>query len=101
MDWLIDDALIDGAGLSVARMTVPPGVCSERHSHPNCSEVIHLIEGEIEQHVGSDCHVMTAGDTAFIPPDSPHQTRNIGTGPAVMVISYSAGSRVYIPDEES
>lgn len=100
MEWLVDDGIVDGAGLSVARMTVAPGACSQAHSHPNCNEVIHLIAGEVEQTIGTERFVMTPGDTAFIPPGSRHQTRNLGDGPAVMVIAYSAGTRIYEAAED-
>lgn len=100
MEWLVDDEIVDGAGLSVARMTVAPGACTQGHSHPNCNEVIHLIAGEVEQTIGAERFVMTPGDTAFIPPGSRHQTRNLGAGPAVMVIAYSAGTRIYEATED-
>ncbi len=95
MDWLVDDALINGAELSVARMTLKAGACSERHGHPNCNEVIHLIRGSVEQSVGDELFDMQAGDTAFIPRGSQHQTRNIGNGEAIMIVCYSAGERIY------
>ena len=101
MDWLVEDALMDGADLSVARMTLKAGACAERHGHPNCNEVIHLIQGSVEQSVGDEQLVMQPGDTAFIPRGSPHQSRNVGTGDAVMLVSYSAGERIYQALRES
>lgn len=95
MHWLVDDALIEGAGLSVARMTLMEGACAERHGHPNCNEVIHLIQGSVEQSVGDERFVMQAGDTVFIARGSPHQSRNVGRGDAIMIVSYSAGDRNY------
>jgi hypothetical protein len=35
MPWLMEDAIADGANLSLARMTVDVGVTSEPHRHPN------------------------------------------------------------------
>ncbi len=95
MHWLVEDTLVDGADLSVARMTLKEGACSECHSHPNCNEVIHLIQGSVEQLVGSERFALQAGDTAFVPRGSPHQSRNVGAGDAVMIVSYSAGKRIY------
>jgi quercetin dioxygenase-like cupin family protein len=95
MEWLVDDAVVENAGLSVARMALERDACSPGHRHPNCNEVIHLIEGTVEQTVGRHRHVMTAGDTVFIPAGTNHRSRNIGPGAAVMVVSYSSGIRVY------
>lgn len=101
MDWLVDDSIIAGAGLSVARMTLKPGIRSEGHSHPNCTEVIHLIAGRVEQTVGAERFAMKPGDSAFVPQGRFHQTRNLGTGDATMIVSYSAGTRIYEPADES
>ena len=95
MDWLVDDALIDGADLSVARMTPKQGAWSESHGHPNCNEVIHVIQDTVEQSVGDERYIMQAGDTVFIPRGSLHWSRNVGRGDATMIVCYSAGSRVY------
>ena len=101
MDWLVDDDLVEDAALSIARMTLAKDASSEGHRHPNCNEVIHLIEGSVEQTVGPDRIVMAAGDTVFIPSGASHQTRNTGPGRAVMIVAYSSGSPIYEPGAES
>ena len=95
MDWLVDDSLVENAGLTVARMTLAVGAQSRGHRHPNCSEVIHLIAGAVEQQVGSRRLPMTAGDTVFIPAGHYHQTTNTGDREAAMIVCYSAGTRIY------
>ena len=101
MEWLVEDALVDGADLSVARMTLNAEACAERHCHPNCNEVIHVIHGSVEQSVGDRRFTMQAGDTVFIARGSSHQSRNIGLGDAIMIVSYSAGERIYETLRES
>ena len=98
MEWLMDDAIQAGAGVSLARMTVAPGVTSEAHRHPNCTETVHLLSGSIEQRRGSDWLTLGAGDTILVPAGVPHQTHNSGADPAVMIIAYSSGTRVYEPE---
>ncbi|MDH3476527.1 MAG: cupin domain-containing protein, partial [Rhodospirillales bacterium] len=95
MDWLVDDAMVENAGLSVARMTLERDACSPGHRHPDCNEVIHLIEGSVEQTVDRHRHVMEPGDTVFVPAGAHHRSRNIGPGAAVVIVSYSAGTRIY------
>ena len=95
MEWLVDDAIIADAEVSVARMTLKDGGTAEAHSHSNCNEVIHLLSGRIEQSIGDERYVMEPGDTAFVPQGSRHRSRNLGSGDAVMIVSYSAGTRIY------
>lgn len=97
MKWLMEDAIHPMAGQSLARMSVDVGVTSELHHHSNCTETIHLLDGEIEQRIGDDWIKMTAGETCLIPINAKHQTRNVGEVRAVMMIAYSAGTRVYTP----
>jgi len=94
----MDDTIDPHAGLSLAKMTVAAGGTSELHHHTNCAETLHLIEGEIEQRIGDEWRVMRAGESYVIPPFAKHQTRNIGVTAAVLMLAYSAGSRVYIKD---
>ncbi len=95
MSWLMDDAIHTGAGLSLARMTVDAGVTSESHRHPNCSEAIHVLSGRVEQRRDDTWVTLEEGDTILIPPGATHQTRNIGSETAVMMIAYSSGARLY------
>ena len=96
MEWLMEDAIDPKAGVSLARMTVAVGVTSELHHHTNCTETIHVLEGQINQRIGHVWMSLEAGETCVIPIGEPHQTRNIGDCKAVMMIVYSAGSRVYV-----
>jgi len=95
MVWLMEDRIEADAGLSLARMTVDPGVTSEAHRHPDCSEAVHLLSGRIEQRRGDLWVELAAGDTLLIPAGATHQTRNSGTAPAVLMVAYSSGSRIY------
>ena len=97
MQWLMDDGIEEAAGLSLAKMTVAPGVTSEAHRHPNCSEAIHVLCGRVEQRRGEEWVELAAGDTILVPAGTPHQTRNGGAEPAVLMIAYSSGSRIYEP----
>ena len=97
MEWLMEDAIQPGAGLSLARMTVAPGVTSEAHRHPNCAETIHLLSGEVVQRCDADWVTLRAGDTLLVPTGSLHQTRNDSLETAVLMVAYSSGARLYEP----
>lgn len=98
MQWLMEDAIDPRADLSLARMTVEPGVTSPAHRHPDCSEAVHVLAGRVEQRRGDDWLPLAAGETLLIPPGALHQTRNVGLGQAVLLVAYSSGARVYLPE---
>lgn len=95
MEWLMEDAIEEHAELSMARMTVAINHVSELHSHPNCTEAIHVLSGRIEQRCGENWMLLNQGDICLIPKGFKYQTRNIGAERAVLMIAYSSGSRIY------
>lgn len=99
MQWLMEDAVDARAGLSLARMTVAPGVTSPAHRHPDCSEAVHLLEGHVEQRRGDDWVPLGPGDTLLIPAGAVHQTRNSGAETAILMVAYSSGARIYEPQD--
>ena len=95
MTWLMDDQIEHDAGLSLAHMTVDPGVVSEAHRHTNCTEAIHVLSGSVAQRAGDSWIALSQGDTILIPTGAVHQTKNVGDKTAILMIAYSSGSRVY------
>lgn len=95
MDWLADDKTHADLGLSLARMTVAPGKTSPSHSHPNCNEVIHVLSGTIRERIDSEWQTASSGETLIIPSGTIHQTECIGQVPAILMIAYSDGMRIY------
>jgi quercetin dioxygenase-like cupin family protein len=82
-------------GLTVGCVTLNPGRCNPRHSHPNCDEVLHVLAGRLEHSVGDRVFTLHDGDTLTIPAGVPHQARNIGPGIADMIVACSSGAREF------
>jgi mannose-6-phosphate isomerase-like protein (cupin superfamily) len=95
MEWLVDDSLVEGTGMSVAIMTLLDGKTSPLHRHSNCHEFIYLAEGKVEVTLDEKKVTLQAGDSVFIPARTFHSARNLGVEKAKMIISYSAGIRKY------
>ena len=95
MEWLADDKSQDGLGLSLARMTLLPGKTSPAHRHPNCNEVIHVLSGQIDQRRGDEWETFNTSQTCLVKAGQIHQSRCKSTIPAVMIIAYSGGTRIY------
>lgn len=47
------------------------------HRHPNQEEVIYVVDGEIEQWVGTEKRTLGAGDSAFIGKNEVHASFNV------------------------
>ncbi len=83
---------------SVGRCEIHPGAALPEHFHPNCAEVVHVLQGTIS-HTIDDGRVETlrAGDTIIVPRHLVHQATNTGSEPAVLLISFSAAAREFVP----
>lgn len=94
LTWFASKELGNADEMTVGRCVLRPGQANPRHSHPNCEEVLHVLRGRIAHSVSGDEAVeMTAGDTITIPPEVPHNARNLGSEDAVLMICFGSGER--------
>jgi quercetin dioxygenase-like cupin family protein len=94
--WMVAGRLGNSATLTVGRCNIEPGQANPRHYHPNCDEVLHVLEGTIEHSAGDEIVPMGPGDTISIPAGTVHNARNVGDTTAVFVISFSSADRQVI-----
>ena len=95
--WMATRALT-GSSLSLTRMILTKGQSGEAHRHSNADEVIYLVKGKAEVHVGDEVFSLDATDTLAIPGGLPHQIHNPGSEDAELIICYSTGDRAYTPE---
>ena len=71
------------------------GMSNPKHSHPNCTEVLTVLEGRIAHTCDADGNTVELGpgDTITVPAHAPHRATNIGDGDAVMHIAFSSADR--------
>lgn len=93
LDWYAGRALANSDDMTVGRCTIKPGRENPAHIHPNCEEVLHLVQGRIAHTAGDEVIEMAPGDTITIPRHVRHNARNIGDVDAVMYISFSSADR--------
>lgn len=97
--WFVSGALDNSKTLTVGQCVIEPGQANGPHYHPNCDEVLHLLEGEIRHRVGDDYVLMSAGDTISIPAGVVHNAENVGSTPARMAITFSTADRQVVSVE--
>ena len=96
LTWFVSRELRNSDTMTVGEAVIKPGQSNPRHYHPNCDEVLHVIRGHILQSITDKTVEMNAGDTISIPAGVRHSAKNIGTGDAVLAISYSSADRQVI-----
>src|SRR3954465_10681478 len=65
-----------------------PGGAAGRHTHPG-EELGYVMEGTLQLEVeGQPPRTVKAGDTFFIPANTVHDGRNVGSGPAKVLATY-------------
>jgi len=53
-----------------------PGGGHAFHKHPNQEEMIYVVQGQVEQWLDQEKHVLRSGDAVFIPADVVHASFN-------------------------
>jgi len=96
LEWFASRGLGNSISMTVGLATLNVGKANPVHRHPNCDEVLHVIQGHIMHRVGDKEYEMHAGDTVTIPEGTLHNARNIGTEDALLSISFSSPDRIAI-----
>jgi quercetin dioxygenase-like cupin family protein/type 1 glutamine amidotransferase len=96
LEWFASRALGNSTSMTTGLATISVGKSNPVHRHPNCDEVLHVIQGHIMHRVGEQEYEMWAGDTVTIPEGTLHSARNMGTEDALLSISFSTPDRISI-----
>lgn len=78
-------------GISMYKVVIPPGAVAAAHRHKDFETAIYVIKGRVETRYGPglrDSVVNGPGDFVYIPPDLPHQPRNLSDSePAEAIVA--------------
>jgi mannose-6-phosphate isomerase-like protein (cupin superfamily)/type 1 glutamine amidotransferase len=99
LEWFASRDLGNSTSMTVGIATINPGKENPVHLHPNCDEILHVLQGKIMNRVGDKEFEMQAGDTVTVPEGTLHNARNIGTEDAVLSISYNTPDRIAIGEK--
>lgn len=97
MGWLSRPTTTGAKDLVVIEVTLEPTFGHNFHKHPDQEEVIYVVEGEIEQWLGTEMKILSVGDSAFIPADAVHASFNVSDQPAkvIAILGPCAGEERY------
>jgi quercetin dioxygenase-like cupin family protein len=82
------DISIPGREAIQVLVGIAPGVVAPNHTHPG-EELVYVVEGELEYTLeGKPPVTLKAGEVLFIPSDTPHVVKNVGSGNATELATY-------------
>jgi quercetin dioxygenase-like cupin family protein len=67
---------VEAVQLQLVRAIMPPGKAHRFHKHPQCEEILYILEGRAEQWVEQERQILGPGDVAHIPKGAIHATYN-------------------------
>lgn len=91
--WLVGEEQTPGAEQTMGIVTIQPGKRNPLHKHPNCEELLYVLEGEADHKLGDEMFHISAGDVIRIPRGIEHWAHAKGDTPLVAVITFSAPDR--------
>ena len=94
LNWYASGALGNSSEVTVGSCRLKPGCSNPRHYHPNCSEILVVIEGEIRHTMADGTESeMRPGDTVTVLPNVWHRATNIGHSEALLFIVFTSADR--------
>lgn len=93
LTWYVSGKLKNSDSMTTGLATIAPGKSNPRHFHPNCDEVLTVLQGHIKHTMNERTVALKAGDTVSIPQGVRHNAVNIGNEPALLAISFSSAWR--------
>lgn len=76
---------------SLAEATVPPGVTTQLHHHPNTEEIYYILSGSGRMEIDGESRTVQPGDAIAIPPGKSHRISNDSAGDLVFLCCCAPG----------
>ena len=80
-----------GGTLGIFRQTIAPGSGPPTHLHQLEIEFVYVVSGEFKFKVGDRVVSVPVGTFIFVPPNTVHTFKNIGTDPGVLLFGVTPG----------
>ena len=97
--WQVSGPLGNSDAMTLGRCVLEPGQANGRHFHPNCDELLEVLDGSIVHTWNAEEVAMERGDVISVPAGVVHNARNVGEGTANLLICFSSAWRETAPVE--
>lgn len=99
LQWKMAADTHSGAEMVLGICRIEPGQRNPLHSHPDCEEILYVLEGECEHLMEEHTYHLGSGDAIRIPRGVRHWARNTGNETLVALIAFSSGVRTAVNHE--
>jgi quercetin dioxygenase-like cupin family protein len=96
VEWAVRTDAPYGAEQMVALAVFEPGGSNAEHYHPNCEEIVYVLDGEIEHTLGEESTTLWAGDLIVVPRNTHHRIINDSSKACRMLIVFSSPNREFV-----
>ncbi len=94
LKWYASGSLGNSSEVTVGSCRLKPGCSNPRHFHPNCSEILIVIQGNIRHTMPDGMEAeMNPGDTVTVQPNVWHRATNVGRSDALLFIVFTSADR--------
>ena len=97
VQWAVREGDPADAEQTIGLATFDAGKSNVQHIHPNCEEVVYILEGEVEHTLGAQSTRLNAGDLIVVPRGAPHRLLNRSLEPVRALIVFSSPDRQFVP----
>ena len=94
LTWYANAATGNSSEMTVGKCVIKPGAENPPHRHPNCVEVLVVLQGGIDHRVEEGAIVrLNSGDCISVPINLPHNARNVFSEDAILLVTFSSADR--------
>ena len=94
LTWYASRSIGNSSEVTVGSCRLKPGCSNPRHYHPNCSEILVVVQGNIRHTMADGTESeMKPGDTVTVQPNVWHRATNIGPSEALLFIVFTSADR--------
>lgn len=92
LHWYCGHDVGKSRDMTFARCRILPDCKTHERHHPDCEEIIHVINGILRHHIAGEesFRELTPGDTVVIPPKTKHQIECVDDEQADLVLVWSS-----------
>jgi len=91
--WIWNAMIDTSAEQTLGQVIIYPGKKNTAHIHPNCEELMYILEGECDHWLGDEVFHLKPGMTIIIPRDELHYALVTSVEPLKALIFYSTPVR--------
>jgi len=97
--WAVREGDPDGAEQTLGLATFDAGKGNVEHIHPNCEEIVVVLEGSAEHTLGTQSTRLGPGDLIVVPRGVPHRLFNDGPATVRALVVFSSPDRQFVPTD--